>query len=363
MGLHQQYDAYGGRGSSCIGTGLSLGTLATILIILRIYIRLRINNLGTTALIWAIAAWALTVTTQVFGVLAALHGLGNHMTVLIETGEAHNFLKFTWLTVFFFCINIATGKAAVAVFLMEITGLACKTLEDVHIRLRRTRLTFFPEDPKIRRSLIILAVANFLIAIPIAIYSQFHCSPVSALWDPLQQDRCNARAYVLLSYVIGAVAAASDVFLALLPTYLLWSLQIDRKLKQFLCVLLGLGVVAAIAAVVRTWASGFLEGEDASYHLGILFEWGEVEEWLVIIAMSVPPTWPLIKPCYERFCHIVSRSSSLWSREKHFDSHLKAASLDSVGSIRQERVFELTSEHRLSKDVKRTGYLEIGEAA
>ncbi|KAI9687093.1 MAG: hypothetical protein M1822_002503 [Bathelium mastoideum] len=342
MGLHQQYDAYGGRGSSCIGTGLSLGTLATILIILRIYIRLRINNLGTTALIWAIAAWALTVTTQVFGVLAALHGLGNHMIVLIETGEAHNFLKFTWLTVFFFCINIATGKAAVAVFLMEITGLAY---------------------PKIRRSLIILAVANFLIAIPIAIYSQFHCSPVSALWDPLQQDRCNARAYVLLSYVIGAVAAASDVFLALLPTYLLWSLQIDRKLKQFLCVLLGLGVVAAIAAVVRTWASGFLEGADASYHLGILFEWGEVEEWLVIIAMSVPPTWPLIKPCYERFCRIVSRSSSLWSREKHFDTHLKGASLDSVGSIRQERAFELTSEHRLSKDVKRTGYLEIEEAA
>ncbi|KAF2233624.1 hypothetical protein EV356DRAFT_468184 [Viridothelium virens] len=340
MDLYQQYHAYGGRGPTCVRTGLSLAVLATILIILRIYVRLRINNLGTTALLWAIAAWGLTVVTQVFGVLAALHGLGNHMTVLLETGEAHNFLKFTWLTVFFFCIAIATGKAAVAVFLIEITGLAY---------------------PKIRYTLIFLAAANFLISIPIAIYSQFHCSPVSAIWDPLRQDQCNARAYVLLSYVIGSVAALSDLVLALLPTYVLWSLQIDRRLKQLLCVLLGLGVIASIAAIVRTWASGFLEGADASYHLGILFTWGEVEEWLVIIAMSVPPTWPLFKPFCQRFAHIVSRSSSHLSSGKHYENKGDGASTDNVLRIRQERGFELTSEHRLSRDMKRTSYLEIEE--
>ena len=57
MGLYQQYQAYGGMGPACIGTGLSLAVLATLLIILRIYVRLRMNKLGTTALLWAIAAW------------------------------------------------------------------------------------------------------------------------------------------------------------------------------------------------------------------------------------------------------------------------------------------------------------------
>ncbi|KAF2229101.1 hypothetical protein EV356DRAFT_437826, partial [Viridothelium virens] len=289
MDLYKHYHAYGGRGPTCVRVGLSLGTLATILIILRIYVRLRINRTGTTALLWAIATWILSVTTEVFTILAALHGLGNHMTVIIEEGQAQNFLKFTWLTVFFFHIGIPTGKTAVAVFLMEIIGLAYV---------------------KMRWILMSIAAMNYLISVPIAIYSQLHCNPINALWNPLKQQQCNTHMYVLLSYVSGSIAALSDILLALLPIYILWSLQIDRKLKQVLCVLLSLGIVAAIAAIVRTWATSFLEGEDASYHLGILFEWGQVEGWLVLIAMSVPPTWPLVKPYYERFGLVSSRNSS-----------------------------------------------------
>ncbi|KAI9699843.1 MAG: hypothetical protein M1820_007018 [Bogoriella megaspora] len=340
MDLFEKYDAYGGQGPKSVRTGLSLGALATILIILRIYVRLRISTLGTTALFWAIAAWVLTVVTQTFGVLAALHGLGNHITVLLETGETHNFLKFTWLTVFFFCIAIATGKAAVAVFLLEVTGQA-------YARIRWTLIT--------------LAVANFTVAVPVAIYSQLHCSPPSALWDPLQQDKCNAHAYVIVSYVIGSVAAVSDLALALLPILILWSLQIDRRLKQVLCVLLGLGVFAAVAAMVRTWASTFLEGDDASC---TLFVWGEVEEWLVIIAMSIPPTWPLFKPYCERFVGMVSRKSSHFSGGKHYSSKKNGASSEDVMRIHQEREFELSSERRLSRDTgdtKRNAYLEIEE--
>ena len=57
MGIHQHYQAYGGRGPTCVRTGLSLGLLATLLIMLRIYVRLRMNRRGTAALIWAIVAW------------------------------------------------------------------------------------------------------------------------------------------------------------------------------------------------------------------------------------------------------------------------------------------------------------------
>ncbi|KAL9076262.1 MAG: hypothetical protein Q9157_003709 [Trypethelium eluteriae] len=230
------------------------------------------------------------------------------MTVIIEEGQAQNFLKFTWLTVFFFHIGIPTGKTAVAVFLMEIIGLAYV---------------------KMRWILMSIAAMNYLISVPIAIYSQLHCNPINALWNPLKQQQCNTHMYVLLSYVSGSIAALSDILLALLPIYILWSLQIDRKLKQVLCVLLSLGIVAAIAAIVRTWATSFLEGEDASF----------------------PPTWPLVKPYYERFGLVSSRNSS---RTTGKTPH-------KVQKIQQEREYELTGEPSSNRDMKKAGYLEIEE--
>jgi hypothetical protein len=65
---------------------------------------------------------ACTVITQVFGIISILHGLGNHVEVLMETGELHNFLLFTWITVFWFNMAIPLGKVAVAAFLIEMNA-------------------------------------------------------------------------------------------------------------------------------------------------------------------------------------------------------------------------------------------------
>ena len=63
-----------------------------------------------------------TALTQIFGILSVLHGLGNHITTVGEVGELHNFLLFTWITVFFFNLAIPTGKVAVAAFLIEMNS-------------------------------------------------------------------------------------------------------------------------------------------------------------------------------------------------------------------------------------------------
>lgn len=69
---------------------------------------------------------------------------------------------------------------------------------------------------------------------------------------------------IALTYFIGALAALSDLLLAIIPSYILWSLQIHRKLKWGLSLIMGTGVFAAAAAIVRTWASRFLDVEDVS---------------------------------------------------------------------------------------------------
>lgn len=119
-------------------------------------------------------------------------------------------------------------------------------------------------DPKIRRSLIAVAVINIVVNIPQALLVWFQCSPVDALWDPAQQAQCDHRKSVYYTYFVGAVAAISDIYLAVVPIHMLVPLRIDRKLKWGLSFLMGCGVFAGAAAIVRTWAAKYILYEDSS---------------------------------------------------------------------------------------------------
>lgn len=309
MSLHEKYPAYGGKGPEDFRLGIALGAIATVFMILRVYVRLRVNKFGTTALLLSLLAWFFTTLTQIFGIISVLHGLGNHITTIIEVGELSNFLLFTWITVFFFNLAIPTGKVAVAAFLIEMNG---------------------PSNPKIRRSLIAVAVINIVVNIPQALLVWFQCSPVDALWDPAQQAQCDHRKSVYYTYFVGAVAAISDIYLAVVPIHMLVPLRIDRKLKWGLSFLMGCGVFAGAAAIVRTWAAKYILYEDSSYGVGTLFLWGEVEEWIVLITMSIPPVWPLFRP----FTHKFIKSTNSRSQPPTYPTYnyKKTASTTAVNS-------------------------------
>jgi hypothetical protein len=160
---------------------------------------------------------------------------------------------------------------------------------------------------------------NIVLNIPQILLVWFQCSPPSALWDPLRQGQCDHAKSVYYTYFVGGVAAISDFYLAIIPITMLVPLRIDRKLKWGLSFLMGCGVFAGAAAIVRTWAAKFIMGDDSSCKqlyaflfpgrihshtidgVGVLFRWGEVEEWIVLITMSIPPVWPLFRPLTHRF--------------------------------------------------------------
>lgn len=119
-------------------------------------------------------------------------------------------------------------------------------------------------DPKIRRSLVAVAVLNIVLNIPQCLLVWLQCTPVGALWDPLRQDQCDHRKSVYSTYFAGAVAALSDFYLAIVPIHMLLPLRIDPKLKWGLSFLMGCGIFAGVAAIVRTWAAKLILTEDAS---------------------------------------------------------------------------------------------------
>ncbi|KAJ5224013.1 hypothetical protein N7468_008555 [Penicillium chermesinum] len=301
MSLQDKYPAYGGHGPKDLRLGISLAVIATIFMIMRVYVRIKVNKFGTTALLLSLLAWLLTAITQTLGIISVLHGLGNHITIIAQVGELHNFLLFTWITVFFFNLAIPTGKVAVAAFLIEMNGPSSEIFQTLSNHPEINVLIYPSSDPKIRRSLIAVAVVNIVLNIPQALLVWFQCTPVDAIWDPQRQDMCDHRISVYYTYVVGAVAALSDFYLAIVPIHMLIPLRIDRKLKWGLSFLMGCGVFAGVAAIIRTWAAKFILDADSSYGVGTLFLWGEVEEWLVLITMSIPPVWPLFRPFTSKF--------------------------------------------------------------
>ena len=175
---------------------------------------------------------------------------------------------------------------------------------------------------------------NVVANIPQILLIWFQCTPSDALWDPLRQSQCDHRKSVYYTYFVGAVAALSDFYLAIIPIGMFMPLRIDRRLKWGLYFLMGCGVFAGVAAIVRTWAATFIMAEDSSCKkipsqptqaqvlrldtkatfidgVAILFLWGEVEEWIVLITMCIPPVWPLFRPLVQRFLETTtSRSRS-----------------------------------------------------
>jgi hypothetical protein len=93
----------------------------------------------------------------------------------------------------------------------------------------------------------------------------------------------------------------SDLILAIYPVFIVYRLQIPIRLKVFLCIIMGLGVVASAFSFVKLYPLVQIiqhEPTDATYQLSIICVWGFIELWIVLIALSIPPIWPLLKPYF-----------------------------------------------------------------
>ncbi|KAI9727463.1 MAG: hypothetical protein M1828_006405 [Chrysothrix sp. TS-e1954] len=322
------------RGPTIQAISWSLGILSTILLFLRIYTRLRVSAQDTAALVWAIVAWALTVTSQVVGAFAIKYGLGQHMNAVEQSGEVGNFLLWSWIAIFIFHVYVPLGKVAAASFLIAVHAGARQCPE-----LFIEDFADFPtyQDPKRRYLLHFIAYSNVILEIPNWFIIWFSCSPPSALWNPLEQEKCHVIWNVNYSIFLGSWQATSDFVLALLPIYLIWPLQMDRKVKLGLCCLMGLGVFAAVCTIMRTIYTPQIMAKDVSYVVSNLIMWGAAEQWIVLIAISVPPTWPLFRPLALRTLSKLSRhKKSETPRQKLQIAHLGIVE-DARSSFFQER--------------------------
>ncbi|KAI1276128.1 hypothetical protein F5Y07DRAFT_408520 [Xylaria sp. FL0933] len=83
----------------------------------------------------------------------------------------------------------------------------------------------------------------------------FQCSPPSYFWEKVREGTigsCNhGRVVEIFTLVWGSSAVAMDWILGLLPIAMLWNVRINRQSKCGIAAILGFGIIAGIALIVR----------------------------------------------------------------------------------------------------------------
>lgn len=162
----------------------------------------------------------------------------------------------------------------------------------------------------------------------ILVYAQ--CPDVQSLWDPVGHPSTCWSPLVQedFGFFQGSMNAATDLFLTILPATILWSVQIDLKLKLGLAFLLGLSVFALVGVIIKTVLLKSLgDRGDITFNTVPFFTWVVVECTLVSIAASVP----LIRPLFMKTKNRDNTNARMtYEMKNRYASNGKASRLRSI---------------------------------
>jgi hypothetical protein len=87
---------------------------------------------------------------------------------------------------------------------------------------------------------------NILFNIFFFIFTVVQCSPINGFWlrsGGLKGVKCHAHIAVASTFAASGVSALIDWIFGLLPIFVLWDLNVNRKKKVALGLIMGLGAV------------------------------------------------------------------------------------------------------------------------
>lgn len=114
------------------------------------------------------------------------------------------------------------------------------------------------------------------------------CRPITSNWTG--EGTCiDSDVFVALSKTAYVFDVLSDLSMAIISTLLLWSPDMKMRSKVMTGVVLGLGLVASVASIVRTvYTNAYSSENNYLYNTGKIVLWTVVECGLGIIAGSLP---------------------------------------------------------------------------
>jgi len=195
----------------------------------------------------------------------------------------------------------------------EIFYILCCTFLRLAIGYSLLRLA----PDKIHRIIVhTLNVINVVYNLFFVLLTILQCSPPQNFWLTGKTVNCmNPLINVDATFAQSGIGAFTDWAFALLPIWLLWSLNMTLRKKVCVAILLGLGALASTASLIRIpYVVTLASSQDFLWKTVDVIIWSSVEPGLGITAISLATLRPLLR----KYFNItgLSRSSNL---PKHSD--------------------------------------------
>ncbi|KAJ4329048.1 hypothetical protein N0V84_000399 [Fusarium piperis] len=251
-------------------------TLSTITVLARLYVRLLvIRNTGWDDwfMVFSLAlAWASQGT--IFGQLS--HGAGRHIGD-VDPDVYKVGMKLNFVSQPIFLTAVCVVKLSVGCALMRIAST------------------------KFYRYLI-MSIMSFMVIYTIGcvVAIMFQCTDIRNIWDASVKATCWSQSTLQsLSYANAALNIITDLLFAIvIPTPMLWNLNVHFRTRATLIGILGLGVFACAAAFVRLgYMTNYGKQGDWLWDSRNITIWTSVELNVGIIAGSLP----CLRPIFRRF--------------------------------------------------------------
>ncbi|KAI1345328.1 integral membrane protein [Xylaria sp. FL0043] len=296
------------RGPRLIAMFWSYTAIILVVLSLRFYARYKIRAIGLDDWLMLITVVLFVITTIFVTYLATIGG-ARHVYYLTPA-QTVAALKWSWISQPWGIFLFATGKASVACLTLRFIG---------------------PNSLWLKATLYFIMVTIFIINSLGVLFTFVQCNPARALWTPGLKAKCwDPQVQTDFNYFLAAWNIAADIVLALLPTTFISKLNLHRRKKIAVCVLLGLGLIAAIFSGIKVHFLGLLASRaDFTWSAFEIQAWTGAEAFVMILCGSIPP----IVPLWDRF--VSDKLRSMYARKplrqgynSMFSSKKKVASYD-----------------------------------
>ncbi|KAF2685096.1 hypothetical protein K458DRAFT_300834 [Lentithecium fluviatile CBS 122367] len=252
-----------------LGLGSALLFISICLLMARMWSRLRPWRLKLDD--WAVlGATLLAVVQHILLGVSVFNGLGRRSR-FVPFPQRRASLRLLFISQVFWYWSITFVKLSVALLLLRIK------------HTKRWRIFLY------------LIMALSVIAVIIQTCFQFlQCRPFSVYWDPrvfrMGEVRCFRRSVINGNIVaFSSVQVALDLIFSFIPITFIRKLNRPRREKIFMCVLMGLGLFASCAAIIRTTTlQGFYTSGDIFRTNVTIALWAIVELQFALIAATMP---------------------------------------------------------------------------
>ncbi|KAF2192261.1 hypothetical protein K469DRAFT_553143 [Zopfia rhizophila CBS 207.26] len=231
------------EGPAILGTTIAVTTLALFTLIIRLYVRFHmIKNVGWDDYVM-MAAMCLCVAGQAIIIPQVHFGAGRHINH-IPPKDFQTAFKLNFISQPIYLIAISFVKLSIGFFLLRVAV-----------------------TPFYRRTIISVMVFMALYTTACFLTILLQCTNLAVQWDPTAKGTCwGATTLKALGYTNAALNITTDLLFAIIiPIPMILGIQMNRRTKGSIIGILGLGIFATAAALVK---------------VGYLTEYGKTGDWL-----------------------------------------------------------------------------------